>query len=319
MQLAQIPVFDPKSDQAKGISDLFVLVLAIGFAIILLVMVLVIFAIVKFHQRDNDKSEPQQIHGNRKWEIGWTAAPAVLLAVLFIPTFIVMNTSDPGVPSDQAQGQPELEIIGHQFWWEYRFPKSGVVTANDLHLPVGQKILTRVDSADVIHDFWVPELGRKMDAIPGKPNYMWLVSDQTGLFNGACAEYCGASHAWMLIRVQVQPAADFEAWLQAQKQVPAPPPAGSQAEKGKQLFDQYSCSTCHSIAGTNANGQVGPNLTHVASRPILGSGILQNSPENLSRWVKDAPSVKPGAKMPSYQQLRDDELQALVAYLEGLK
>lgn len=316
MLLAQIPVFNPKSDQARGISDLFVVTLAIGGGIILLVIVLVIFAMVKFrHQKEPDgKAEPKQIHGNRKWEIGWTVAPAVLLAVLFVPTLIVMGASDPSKP-----GVPDLEIIGHQFWWEYRFPKEGVVTANDLHLPVGQQVLARLESTDVIHDFWVPQLGRKMDLVPGKPNYLALQSDTTGIFNGACSEYCGAAHAWMLIRVQVEPADQFEAWLQAQKVIPPAPAAGSQAAQGQQLFDHYSCATCHSIAGTDAKGQVGPNLTHVAGRPTLGSGVLDNTPANLLNWIKDAPAIKPGVKMPSYTQLRNDELQALVAYLEGLK
>lgn len=321
MLLAQIPVFDPKSDQAKSISDLFIVTLGIGFLIILLVVVLVTVAIIKFRpskSEDGNKSEPKQVHGNRKWEIGWTLAPAALLAVLFVPTFIVMGASDPGVNEAQGQ-QPDIEIIGHQFWWEYRYPKDGLVTADELHLPVGQKVLARLQSADVIHDFWVPELGRKMDAIPGKPNQLWLEADQMGLYNGACSEYCGASHAWMLIKVVVQSQADFDAWKASQKVIPSTPPTGSQAAQGQALFDKYSCSSCHSIAGTNAKGQVGPNLTHVAERSILGSGAIKNSPENLYKWIQDAPAIKPGAKMPDYQQLRDDELQALVAYLEGLK
>ena len=321
MLLAQIPVFDPKSDQARGITDLFLVTLGIGGGVILLVIVLVTVAMLKFHQRGQDKTEPKQIHKDHRWEFGWTIAPAVLLAVLFIPTFIVMGSSDPAVSKDPGpnQPQPDLIITGHQFWWEYRYPKDGIVTANELHLPLGQKVLAQVDSVDVIHDFWVPQLGRKIDAIPGKPNLIWYQAGQPGLLNGACSEYCGAEHAWMLIKVRVEPASDFEAWKQAQKQIPAAPPAGSQAERGKQLFDQYSCSTCHSVAGTNATAQVGPNLTHLASRSILGSGILNNTPENLYKWVEDAPAIKPGVRMPSYQQLREDELQALVAYLEGLK
>jgi cytochrome c oxidase subunit 2 len=323
MLLAQIPVFDPKSEQAKGISDLFIITLLIGAGIILLVSVLVVVAMWKFHQKNQDhgpgqeRAEPEQIQGNRKWEIAWTIAPAVLLAALFIPTLIVMGASDPGVGG--ALGQPDVEITGHQFWWEYRYPKEGITSAGELHLPVGQKMLAKVESADVIHDFWVPQLGRKMDAIPGKPNMLWFEADQTGLLKGACSEYCGAEHAWMLIKVIVQPENEFQAWEQAQKQVPAAPPAASPAAQGKELFNQFSCASCHAIAGTGATAQVGPDLTHVSGRSVLGSGILENTPENLARWIKDAPSIKPGVRMPGYQQLREDQLQDLVAYLEGLK
>ncbi|HEX2911824.1 MAG TPA: cytochrome c oxidase subunit II [Chloroflexia bacterium] len=314
-----MPVFDPKSPQALSISTLFVVVLAIGLAIIALVAVLVIYCIIKFRHRPGDDTEPQQVKGNRKWEIGWIATPAVLLAGLFVPTLIVMINADPSVArgSQPPQIKPDVTVIGHQFWWEYRYPKYGVVSANELHIPVGKQLLFQIESADVIHDFWVPQLGRKMDAIPGKPNQLYLQSDVTGLFMGACSEYCGAEHAWMLIRVYVQSQADFDKWISQQQQAKAAPTAPS-ALRGAQLFQQLPCSTCHAIAGTAANGQVGPNLTHLNTRDTLGTGILENNPANLARWILDAPSIKPGVKMPNYQQLSAQQIKDLVAYLEEM-
>jgi cytochrome c oxidase subunit 2 len=317
-----MPVFDPNSPQAKPISDLFIITLLIAGGIVLMVIVLVCYSAFKFRQRSGQTGEPKQIHGNRKWEIGWTAAPALLLAGLAVPTFMVMNAADPGRPNNtdvpQKQNPVNVEIIGHQFWWEYRYPGSNVVTSYELHLPVGQKYLASLGAADVIHDFWVPQLGRKMDAVPGLSNSLWLESDRLGAFYGACSEYCGDQHAWMLIRVLVEPENKFRQWLQAQQQVPAPP-TDPTLKHGQQIFLQNSCADCHTIAGTSANGNVGPNLTHLASRPALGSGVIFYSRQNLYDWIKNVQKIKPGAKMPSYDLIREPDLQDLVSYLDSLK
>ncbi|MEZ4616530.1 MAG: c-type cytochrome [Caldilineaceae bacterium] len=193
------------------------------------------------------------------------------------------------------------------------------MTANEIHIPTGQPLLVQLASADVIHDFWVPKLGRKMDAIPGHPNQLWLQADQPGTYLGACAEFCGAQHAWMRLRVIAQSPTDFAAWQQAQRQSPPPPPAtDTLASQGAKRFQALTCSNCHAIGGTPAQANAGPNLTHVASRQTLGAGVLENNPANLAQWLTNPQSVKPGNQMPHFQ-LSAADLQALVAYLETLQ
>ena len=247
-------------------------------------------------------------------EIGWTVAPAVLLIVLAVLTLYTMRISDPSV---QSQEQPDLVIVGHQWWWEVRYPKAGVVTANEIHLPAGQRLLTRIESADVIHSFWVPALGRKMDAIPGHPNHLYIQADTPGTYLGTCAEYCGAQHAWMRIRVIVQTPKDFQAWLQQQAAVPATPTSG-QAAQGAQLFQDLTCRNCHSIAGTSAHGTFAPDLTHLTDRQTIGAGVLDNTPANLALWLTNPQAIKPGSYMPNLN-LSSDQVMSLVAYLESLK
>ncbi|HTX89162.1 MAG TPA: c-type cytochrome, partial [Bacteroidales bacterium] len=202
-------------------------------------------------------------------------------------------------------------------WWDLRYLRDQVVTANELHIPVGRQLLLQIESADVIHDWWVPELGRKMDAIPGKSNFLWIEADRPGTFAGSCNEYCGGEHAWMRIRVIAQVPEDFDRWLREQKH-PPPVPADSIGEAGARIFLGKACSGCHAIAGTPAQSHIGPELSHVASRETLGAGVLTNTPENMTRWMKDPQKVKPGARMPDFK-LNEDELTCLVTYLEGLK
>lgn len=225
-----------------------------------------------------------------------------------------MHASDPATAAEQA---PDLVIVARQWWWEIRYTKSGVVTANEIHIPAGERILARIESADVIHNFWVPQLGRKMDAIPGHPNQMWLQADTPGIYEGTCSEYCGAQHAWMRIRVVAQTPSAFATWQQAQQQVPALPGSGD-AGHGARLFQSMTCANCHAIAGTGADATVGPNLTHVGSRATLGAGVLENTPDNLAKWLASPQAVKPGNHMPNLK-LTDTEISALVAYLESLQ
>ena len=298
--------FDPTSPQAQAISNLFVLTLILGTLILLLVTGLVLYASFRFRGRLGDE-EPKQIFGHRKLEIAWTIAPALLLAILAGLTLYTMNISDPSV---QSQEQPDLVIIGHQWWWEVHYPKAGVVTANEIHLPAGQRLLTRIESADVIHSFWVPALGRKMDAIPGHPNTLYIESDKPGTYLGTCAEYCGAEHAWMRIRVLVQTPADFAAWQQDQLKLPQIPATGLAAQ-GKQIYQEKSCIVCHSQ-------EIGPDLTHLGSRETLAAGVLTNTPDNLAKWLQNPQAVKPGSHMPNFN-LSDSDIKALVAYLEASK
>lgn len=300
----------------QPIVHLTIVVLIIMFAILVLVTVLVVVASIRFRDRAG-AAEPHQNFGNAKLELTWTILPFLLLVGIFAFTVVAMKASDP--PTSSADGTdppPDILAIGHQFWWEIRYPKAGITTANEFHLPVGQPMLMRLESADVIHDFWVPALGRKMDIIPGHPNEMWLKADDAGTFLGTCAEFCGAEHAWMRIRVISQTPADFESWEKEQAQQP-PAPTGNEAQQGAQLFREMSCSNCHAISGVSTSG-IAPDLTHIASRETLAAGRLANDPVNLEAWLHDPEKYKPASNMPN-ANLTSGELTAMVAYLETLR
>jgi cytochrome c oxidase subunit 2 len=209
-----------------------------------------------------------------------------------------------------------MRITGHQWWWEVRYA-NGAYGANEIHIPAGVRVPVWILGADVIHDFWVPELGPKVDAIPGRTTALWLEAERPGTYLGACAEYCGTEHAWMLIRVIAQPAAEYQDWLAAQAAAPATP-GGADASHGAQLFRERTCINCHAIQGTEATARVGPDLSHVAARETLGSGVVRNTAENLARWIADPNRIKPGVLMPNLKLTPDDN-RAIAAYLETLR
>lgn len=307
--------FDPHSRQALAISHLFVITMALSAVILAGVTVLVLYAAWRFRHKGDAPSgaEPRQRFGRPRLEIAWTLAPTILLIVLFGFTIRTMGAVDPPVPARE----PDVVVIGHQWWWEVRYPGSGVVTANEVHLPAGTPQLVRFQSADVIHDFWVPALGRKMDIIPGHPNAMWVEADSAGTYLGACAEYCGIQHAWMRIRVLAQPPSEFAAWQGAQLR-PAMLDTAAGVHRGAQLFQQMTCASCHAIAGTAAAASIGPDLTHLMSRGTLAAGVLENTPVSLSRWLTNPDAIKPGSHMPNLQ-LTPENVRSLVAYLETLQ
>jgi cytochrome c oxidase subunit 2 len=210
-----------------------------------------------------------------------------------------------------------VDVIGKQWFWEFRYPGAGAVTANELHVPVHTRVNVVGTTADVIHSFWVPELNRKIDLIPGRRNRVTLDADRTGVFRGQCAEFCGLQHAHMAVLVFVQSRRDFESWL-ANLAKPAREPAGAKARRGRELFLSESCSGCHQVQGTSARGRIGPDLTHVATRTMLASGTIPNTPASLADWIRDPQHFKPGNKMPALE-LSENDIGALVAYLEGLK
>lgn len=305
--------FNPSSHQALNIANLFYVTLIISAFIFVIVAGSITYIMFRYRSRPGG-GEPKQVFGERKLEIIWTVVPLLIVTFLFAYTAYTMHTAD---PSPNPYQQPDILVTGHQWWWEIYYPKSGIVTANEVHIPVGKKLLVQLESADVIHDFWVPQLARKMDMTPGHPTHIWLEADAAGTYLGACSEYCGAQHAWMRLRVIVQPQVEFDAWQQNQLQAPQAPTTG-EALQGIQLFKQLTCINCHTIAGTEANARIGPNLTHVASRQTLGAGILENTTSNLARFLSNPHAVKPGILMPN-MKLSDSEVNALVAYLEGLK
>ena len=305
--------FLPQSPQAQDITNIFIITLAIAGVIFLIVTGSVIYASIRFRQKKPGE-EGQLIYGNRKLEITWTVVPALILVVLAALTLKTMVNAAPPVPAGQT---PDVIIIGHQWWWEFQYPKLGVTTANELHIPTGTRLLAEVRSADVIHSFWVPQLGPKIDATPGFPTNTWLQASMPGTFQGTCVEYCGAQHANMRIMVIAQTESDFNSWVQQQQVVPALP-TGGDAALGAQLFATLTCSNCHTIAGTDAQGTIAPNLTHVADRQTLGAGVIPNSAAYLASWLADPQAIKPESLMPNLN-LTTDQINELVAYLEGNK
>ncbi len=306
-------LFASYSPGARSINSLFLLYLVVAGFIVALIVGLVVTEAIRF-RASKRPGIPKQIKGNKNLEIAWTAIPFVIVSVLFALSLEAMINIDS--PSRTGR-KPDIIVVAHQWWWELSYPDYHVVTANELHIPVGKKLLMEVTSADVIHDWSVPELGRKVDAIPGKTNYLWIQADKAGVYPGTCNEYCGAEHAWMLIKVIAQPENQFEAWIKSQQQLPAQP-TDSIAIAGEHLFQRMTCGDCHTVAGTPDTAQIGPNLTHIASRETILSGMLTNTRANLTRWLDDPQKVKPGSRMPDFM-FKPKEVNALVAYLEGLK
>lgn len=304
--------FNPHSEYASEGLDLFTLIIWLGVIVGVLVEAVLVWAALRYRRRPNDRLPPQ-IHGNTVVEVLWTTGPVLIVGyILFLTVPIIFKTQAPA-PS----GSMNVTVVGHQFWWEFRYPDANVVTANELHLPTGKTADLTLLSEDVIHSFWIPALGGKRDAFPGHTNHIWMTPDSTGDFPGQCYQLCGYSHGNMRERAIIESPADFEAWLANQKQ-PAATPSGGDAAEGGQLILSRGCSGCHAIGGTSAAGTVGPNLTHFASRTTFAGSIFQNSPEHLRAWLKDPPAVKPGSVMPNLN-LNDHELDVLVAYLESLK
>ncbi len=306
-------LFASYSPGASNINTLFLRYLILAGFIVALVAFLVIVGAIRYRAKRTDK-EPPQVFGNKNLELTWTILP--LVAVTFFFFLAVKSMNQINQPFNSSRN-PDIVIIAHQWWWDMRYPKENVITANELHIPIGKKLLMRVESADVIHDWWVPDLGRKIDAIPGRMNYMWIEADSARTYIGACSEYCGAEHAWMRIRVIAEPEAEFKEWIKRQKKVPQFP-TDSIAEKGAVLFQKKTCANCHTIAGTPADSHIGPDLTHLASRQTILSGMLPNTRANLTRWLKNPQKVKEGAHMPNFL-LTKNEIKDLVTYLEGLK
>src|ERR1700676_1658791 len=317
-RLSPTNIFAPASTPAKSIFGLSLFVLAVTGAIFLVVFSLLLYSVVKFRKRPSDDGrEPPQVYGSNQVELAWTIIPILIVVALFMATARVI-----AIVQKTARLDNEIQVvaIGHQFWWEYRYPSLGVVTANELHVPVSDEnhptaTFIKLLSADTDHSFWVPRLAGKTDLIPNHPNSMWIDPHEAGLYLGQCAQYCGTQHAKMLLRVYVQPRADFDRWIEEQRQPAAVRDAGSQ---GQRIFETTACINCHTVAGTVANGHFGPDLTHLMSRDTIAAGAAKNTPENLRQWILNPDAIKPGSLMPA-MQLSDQDLDALTAYLETLR
>jgi cytochrome c oxidase subunit 2 len=311
-------IFNPKATPADSVYNVSMLMLAICALIFVVVGVLLTFTIARFRRRKmDDNREPAQVYGSNKIEIAWTVIPVLIVLVLSMATArAVMEVQNKRIAADALP----VTVIGHQWWWEFRYPKLGIVTANELHVPLSTAAkpattALRLESADVAHSFWVPQLAGKTDVIPGITSTMWIDPRQEGIFLGNCAEYCGMQHANMLLRVVVETPADFEKWAAAQKLDAASDP---RMRPARATFLSLSCVNCHTVSGTSATGTFGPDLSHLMSRQTLGSGVVPNTPENLRAWIKDPQAIKPGNLMPN-MQLNSRELDEAVSYLASLK
>src|SRR6201997_1831433 len=317
--LAQTPtlssptnIFAPASTPAKSIFGLSLFVLVITGVIFIVVGSLLAYAVVKFRKRKNDDSrEPAQVYGSNQVEIAWTVIPILIVVVLFMATARVIANVQKAAPDNAVH----VTVIGHQFWWEYRYPGLKVVTANELHVPVGIPTELKLLSADTDHSFWVPRLAGKTDLIPNHPNSMWIDPQSPSLYLGQCAQYCGTQHAKMLLRVYAQPRAEFDRWIQQQRQ---PATTSDVLSEGRRVFETTACINCHTVAGTVANGRFGPDLTHLMSRETIAAGAAPNNPESLRLWIRNPNAIKPGSLMPA-MELEQPELDALTAYLETLR
>src|SRR4051794_3588475 len=293
-------IFQPEATPAESVYHLSLLVLAVCAAIFIVVAGLLTYTLIRFRRRFGDHKEPAQVYGSDRIEIAWTVIPILIVFVLTMATArIVSATLDKPTSPDALK----VTVVGHQWWWEVRYPALSIVTANEVHVPVSTSAKPAVtflnlQSADVAHSFWIPQLAGKTDLIPGHPNKMWIDPKQQGTFLGNCAEYCGTQHANMQLRVIVQSQADFAKWVAGQRQNAI---ADARMAAGRTQFLSLSCVNCHAVSGTAAAGTFGPDLSHLMTRDTLAAGAVSNSLENLRAWIKDPDAVKPGSLMPNMQ------------------
>jgi cytochrome c oxidase subunit 2 len=306
-------IFDPRSTNAQLLYRLSNFVLAITGVIFVIVSSLLGYVMVKFRNRAADVAgEPAQVYGSTQIELAWTVIPILIVVVLFLATARVIHAVQDAAKPAKAVA---VTAIGHQFWWEFRYPELGIVTANELHIPVSTPTYLKLLSADTDHSFWIPQLAGKTDLIPNRINEMWMDPHQVGIYLGQCAQYCGTQHAKMLLRISVESSEDFDAWVHAQKR---PAIQDEKEATGKRVFERTACLNCHAINGTNGNGRFGPDLTHLMSRHTIAAGAADNTRENLRLWIQNPDAIKPGSLMPG-MKLSDAELDALVRYLETLQ
>ncbi len=307
-------IFKPDGAPARAIVDYTMLVLAVCAVIFVIVVGLLVYTVVRFrHRRGDEGHEPPQIYGSNQIELAWTVIPILIVFVLGLVTARSIAEIQNAVPPPTAL---HVTVVGHQWWWEIRYPDQGFVTANELHVPVSDTAhrnptFLKLESADVAHSFWVPQLAGKMDVIPNRDNSMWIEPTTPGTYLGNCAEYCGTQHARMLIRVIVHPHGEFENWVASQQSNAA---NETQVKAGRDIFFATSCVNCHTINGTEAKGKFGPDLTHLMRRETLGSGAAPNTPEKLHAWVRNPQNLKQGCYMPD-MQLTDEQMDELVRYL----
>lgn len=314
---AETSALNPRGEGARHIANLWIIMLLI--AAVVYVQVLSLLGLALFHRRSRNAEDdvpdisPPSSRARNFIIINGIVIPLVILTIVFgfaLATLAAMSPAD-------AEADLRIEVIGHRWWWEVRYPDHDIITANEVYIPTGARVEVRLTSEDVIHSFWIPSLNGKTDLVPGQSNSMFLQTDEPGEYRGFCAELCGVQHAFMQFLVVAQSPDDFEAWV-ANQQTSAPAPQDEVAMRGQQIFLGAACVYCHTVRGTSASGVIGPDLTHFASRSTIGAGAAPNTRANLAGWIIDPHSIKPGNRMPP-MYIEGDDLQALVTYLETLE
>jgi len=312
---------DPQSHQAKDIASLFWWMTGGAFIGLAVVVGLLLLAWKRANRRgagsDTEGEKPGERLGWTVVLVGGVAVPIVLLVTVFVISnlFVIKTTEAPAANATRET----ILVVGHQWWWEVRYPGTRAVSANEIHIPVRTPVRVDVRSADVIHSFWVPQLNRKIDTLPGSTNAIELYADKVGRYRGQCAEFCGLQHAHMGLWVYADPPDAYRRWLARQERPATTSPSTAQVAAGRDLFLNGACATCHAIRGTSASSDVGPDLTHLAGRTTIGALTLPNDREALRNWISNSQRYKPGNQMPDFPELGGTQLDALVAYLEGLK
>ena len=311
-------IFAPVSVPAEVIGDYAWLVIGVCAAIFVVVSALLAYALLRFRVRGvDDGREPPQIYGSNPLELAWTLVPIIVVFLLSLASIRVVDELQ---IEARPPGWVPVTVVGHQWWWEIHYPEFGITTANELHVPVSDPAAPRptfldLQSRDVIHSFWIPQLAGKMDVIPNRLNHVWLEPRETGVYVGQCAEFCGTQHANMLLRVVVHSPEEFERWGREQRRLAVNEAAVAQ---GRDLFLETACVSCHTVRGTPAAGRFGPDLTHLMSRATLGAGALSNDAANLRAWIGSPDHFKPGVRMPD-MGLAKAEIDLVANYLATLK
>jgi len=300
-------VLHPASPASEHIAWLWWVLFGVCTAVFVAVMILLALAIAPRSRQP----VPRSPIGNKFIVVCGIVLPAMILFGLLVATLRAQ------VALQMPRTEMTVRVTGHMWWWEVEYPDHGIITANEIHLPVGEPVRVELVSADVIHSLWVPNLQGKMDLLPDKINVTWLAAERSGVFRGQCAEYCGVQHALMGLVVVASPRAEFDQWV-ADRQQPEAVEETELVRRGREVFFESTCHNCHSIAGSEAVGIRGPDLTHLASRQTLGAGLLPNNRGNLSGWISNPQALKPGNLMP-HTHIESEDFQALIAYLESLK
>lgn len=313
-------VLDPHGPSAARIADLWWLMFVLGSAVWLVVVGLAVYVLFGKRPQVSEEHIARRTEGDRhrvRWVAGGVVASLTILVVVFVASLLTAR-------SIQTMAVPQpltIEVIGHQWWWEVRYqdpvPARRFETANEIHIPAGEPVRVELRSNDVVHSFWVPNLTGKTDLVPGRTNTLWMRGDDPGVYRGQCAQFCGIQHAKMAFMVVVHSRDEYREWA-AKQLAPASPAAEPAQQAGEQVFLSRGCVLCHTVRGTPANGDVGPDLTHLASRLTLASGVLPNTRGHLGGWISNPQVIKPGNLMPRVP-LDSEELQALLAYLESLE
>jgi cytochrome c oxidase subunit II len=304
----------PKSDLAEWIYHLFIQVTLWDALILVIVVTAFILAVFVFSTRVGEAAPPSSAASDLGLEVAWTVGPALILLMISIPTVRTIFRSQPRLP---PPGSLVIKVTAHQWWWEFTYEDSRVETAGELHLPTGRPIRLHLLSGDVIHSFWVPQLGGKRDVVPGQMNELTLEAFVPGTYLGQCAEFCGLEHADMRFRVMVETPDQFASWEKSEQAAPAAANASPAVLAGAKIFANSPCTTCHRIDGVS-KGYIGPDLTHFGTRTTLAGGVLSNTPANVAKWITNPQAIKPGAQMPKLG-LAGEQLNDLVAYLLSLK